>query len=565
MVVAEYVVNKLIEYGVTDTFGIPGGVILRLLDAMRNREPVLSPHLLYHEQAAGFAACGYAQSSGKLGVAYATRGPGILNMITSISEAYQESLPVLFITAHGNRSNGIMRFEYNQELNIVSMISGITKLAINVEAIEDVVYSVEAACQMALNGRRGPVLLDFSSKLWEKEISEEFQDIGKWYSINKDDNDADICERLFQQLQADLTISKRPVILIGDGIRHSLSRNELFSIVDSMKIPVLSSRGAQDLLSGSPYYFGYIGSHGIRYGNFILSKADLIISIGNRLAFPSKSESFSALTRNTKFFRIDIDEREFIRRMPRGKDYRIDVKKFWGQLRSKEIVISDEIMNDWYETCMVLKSELEKCDCSEPVNKLIDLLKLMECDATYVCDVGNNEFWFARAFERCGCLGTVLISKSFGTLGVSLCKAIGVYYAKRKPVICVTGDQGVQFNIQELQYIKQWNLPVKIVIVNNNTSGMILDHEKMVLGDRLIHVDELNGYTRPDFSKVAYGFGIEYTQDNIKFAECKNKPIILEIKVSSDIGLTPSLPKGKLCQDMVPMIDRDKYNYLNQL
>lgn len=562
MQVAEYIVGELIKYGVTDTFGIPGGVILRLLHAMKNREPEINPHLNYNEQMAGFAACGYAQVSGNLGVAYATRGPGITNMITCIAEAYQESLPVLFITAHGNRPDIDMRFGSDQELDVVSMVSGITKYAVNVNKVSEVECRLHEACEMAIKGRKGPVLLDFSSNLWNKEI----EDIGKRpcginpIILDKRDDESDAALSIISKK---LKTSKRPIILIGDGIRHAVSKEKLHSLAAKIQIPILSSRGAQDLLSGSLYYYGYIGSHGTRYSNFILSKADLIIAIGNRLAFPVTSESFSPIMKNADIIRMDIDEKEFNREIPTAVTYKIDARLILEKLQQYNHLSLNT--HDWIVTCNILKQNLDKYDCSEPVQKLENFVERLGSGKIYVCDVGNNEFWFARAFEKVGKKGTVLYSKSYGTLGVALGRAIGVYYATKENIICVMGDQGFQYNIQELQYIVGWNLPIKIVVLNNKISGMILDHEKKIFGNDLFHVNEGNGYSTPNYQKIVLGYGMEYTTDIMTATDSSKKQIFYEISISQEIGLTPNLPKGNACQNMEPLIDRDKYNYLDQL
>lgn len=566
MQVAEYIVDILIKHGVTDTFGIPGGVILRLLDAMRNREPELIPHLTYHEQSAGFAACGYAQSSGKPGVAYATRGPGITNMVTCIAEAYQESLPVLFLTAHGNRDNHGMRFENNQELDIVSMVSDITKFAASIETIEDVITTVNKICNIATTGRKGPVLLDVASVLWNQELPfEALSKAENGIMNNAEFKENKIYQKLFANIKRELNVAKRPIILIGDGIRHSTSKERMYRSAAFLKIPVLSSRGSEDLISGSPYYFGYIGSHGIRYSNFILSKADLIISIGNRLAFPIHSESFSAITKNAKFIRIDIDAKEFHREMPAAENYIIDAAELFQGLSIESMGVLHNRWEDWLQVCNKLKSELCKFDCTDPVIKLSRLIQKVNEDCVFVCDIGNNEFWFARAFELAGANATVLFSKAYGTLGSALGKAIGAYYAVHRPVICIMGDQGFQYSLQELQFIRQWNLPIKIVVVNNTISGMITDHEKQLLNNRLIHVNAETGYQSLDFQKVISSYEIRYTLDINEFIEWKELPIFYEIRVDSDIHLTPNLPKGNACQDLEPLIERKLYSYLNDM
>ena len=326
---------------------------------------------------------------------------------------------------------------------------------------------------------------------------------------------------------------------------------------------ILSSRGAQDLLSGSPYYFGYIGSHGIRYSNFILSKADLIISIGNRLAFPVSSASFAPIVTNAKVIRLDIDEKEFNRKIPDVKSYKVDAHILLNKLMEKNYCIKD--LGDWVKICNQLKIELTSEDCTKPVQILESFINKQEPSTIYVCDIGNNEFWFARAFEKVGKSGMVLYSKTFGTLGAGLGRAIGAYYASGKNIVCIIGDQGFQYNVQELQYISKWKIPIKIIILNNCISGMISDHEKRMFGNKLFHVNSENGYYVSNFEKIAKAYEIDYTTDESVAIKKINKQLIYEIRLNIDEVLTPSLSKGMPCQDMEPLIPREKFNYLNKL
>lgn len=550
MKVENYIVNILKSCGVTDSFGIPGGVVLKLLQEMQNHAPELTPHLCYHEQSAGFAACGYAQAKGKLGVAYATRGPGIMNMLTCIAEAYQESLPVLFITAHGDRSSSQARFDQNQELEVVSVVEGFTKFAANIDTIDDVVKKVPTACQLANAGRKGPVLLDFSTSLWGKEVDTNF----------KIDNPIE-CEIYVDEITSILEKAKRPVLLIGDGLRHCLDQDILYSLIERLQIPVLSSRGSQDLLAGSPYYYGYVGSHGVRYSNFILSKADFILALGNRLAFSLKSKSFAPILENAEIVRVDIDSDELTREIPNTKTLCCDA----GQVLKKiGNFASVPDVGFWLKACARLKDELLETDCTEPVEKLVGFMRKQPNQIIYVCDVGNNEFWFSRAFEWMGQKGTVLSSKSFGTLGSAIGKSIGAYYATNKSVICVVGDQGFQYNLQELQYIKQHNLPIKMVVLNNRSSGMIKDHEAKVLNGSEIHVTEKNGYYASNIQAIATAYGLTYCNCNDSDDYEAEAYGIYEIEIPA-ISLTPNLPKGNPCQDMEPLLDRQLYERLNQM
>lgn len=565
MKASDYIVDELVKYGVTDTFGIPGGVILHLLYAMKRREPELSPHLNYHEQMAGFAACGYAQESGRLGVAYATRGPGIANMITCIVEAYQESLPVLFITAHSNCSNYLqskMRFAVNQEFDVVRSAEGITKYAASIDSVNDVMLIFHKACENALSGRKGPVLLDFSSSLWEMELEKRFFTYEKKNEVKEEQ--FTFHQGILREIKDSLKNFQRPLILIGDGLRHASCAGQIYEAAEKLKIPIVSSRGAQDLLSGSPYYFGYIGSHGTRYSNFILSKADIIIAIGNRLAFPTNSASFSQIVLNAKIVWLDIDEKEFLREMPNAVTYKVDASILLDVLSvGKACQINN--WTEWRNVCNQLRLKLADKDCPEPVLKLQNFIKKQSSSPIYVCDIGNHEFWFARAFETVRRSGTVLYSKSFGTLGVALGRAIGVFYASKKDVICVMGDQGFQYNLQELQYIAVWKLPIKIIVLNNHASGMIADHERKIFGEDVLHVNRETGYDTPDFKKIAEAYHIPYTTEEAAALEEEKKQLFYEIIICKDEALIPNLPKGNACQDMEPLIPRDQYENFNNL
>lgn len=537
MTCAEYIAKHIAVLGTNDAFGIPGGVIIKLLYAL-NENASTNAHLTYNEQTAAFAALGYAQASGRLGVAYATRGPGICNMFTAIAEAYQESLPVLFITAHANRTESReTRFVENQEMDIVNSIRDITKFACNINKIDEVVPGFNKACSIALSGRKGPVLLDFASNLWDKKIDHIGTEI-----IRHSTEIPDISFILDA-----INNAKRPIILIGDGLRNKKDKETLIKAFEILKLPVLSSRGSQDLLSGSKYYYGYIGSHGIRYSNFILSKADLIVALGNRMAFPWNSQSFMPILKKAKIIRVDIDDGELNRIIPGEISIKCDATELLFSLGQGKIKPNES----WIGTCDRLHEQLDDSDCTEPVARIVDYLAGQDPSSLYVCDVGNNEFWFSRAYEKSKCTGNVLISKSFGTLGSAIGKAIGAYYATGKKVVCVVGDQGFQYNIQELQYITSHNIPVQILLINNHCSRMIADHETNAISGKFLHVNKDTGYTTPNFLAIAKAYNFE------------NK--ITEIVIDENIRLTPFLPRGQVCQDMEPQLDREQYFELNSL
>lgn len=553
---AEFIVNTIINMGVTDVFGIPGDVILEFLYELKKHPTEISVHLNYHEQMASFAAIGYAQSSGKLGVTYSTRGPGITNMMTAIAEAYYESIPVLFLTSHNTTTISSRRCTYEQEVNFAEQIRPFSKYSAQINSLDELLNIFPLACNKAVTGRKGPVYIDIMNSLFKQIITDSNLD---YYNNSQDSSNID---NIIYNLKIAISQSKRPLLLIGDGVRHSDSEEEIMRFLDCTSIPALSSRCSQDLLSRSEKYFGYIGSHGIRYSNFILSKADLIISLGNRLAFPIESESFYPVTKNAQIIRIDLDSSELEKAIPNSKCYCSDLKKVVAHF--SELLAYD--FSQWFAVCSELKENLADEDITVNVNFVIFIMQCINGFKSIVCDVGNNEFWVSRAYEKIRPKSHTFYSKSFGTLGVALGKAIGTYYATKQPVIAFIGDQGFQYNIQELQYISQWQLPIAIVILNNYSSGMIRDKEMQKYGEAY-HTTCETGYSLPDIKQIARAYGIDYIC--LSNRHTKNitilKPTIIEALLDKEEYLQPNLLKGEPCQNLSPFLDKSRFNYLESL
>lgn len=548
MKVSEYLVNYLIYKGVTDVFGIPGGVVLDLLYAF-DGDSRITPHLSYHEQGAAFEACGYAQCEHRLGVAYATRGPGFTNLITGITDAYADSIPVLFITSHGGKGVGhARRFEKEQEMDTVSMVGHITKFAKTIDDVDEVCNAVQTACYEALNGRKGPVFLDFSAGLWNAEIE---------YNDDTHKETESIWCFPVGSIKDVLKKTKRPIILAGDGVRQAGAIKEFLLFCDKLKIPVLSSRCGQDVGAVSKNYYGYIGSHGIRYSNFILAKADVVIAIGNRFGFPLESKSFSRVLENKKIVRVDVDEKELDRSIPNTESYRCDLKALLGHLNGIDLIQGD--FTAWIGVCDELKEVLWQEDRNDAIDKLVSIFSKIDENVLICSDVGNNEFWVSRAYVEAGIKNRNLYSKSFGVLGCGIPKAIGAAYATKNPVICIVGDQGFQMNLQELQMIAAERLPIAIIVINNRSSGMIRSREKMKYNGQFVHTTLESGYGFPCLEKLAEAYGIKYSKTFDSF------PSIVEIDIDEEIDLEPDLPVGKECQDMMPALSREKYEELQSL
>ncbi|WP_304154075.1 thiamine pyrophosphate-binding protein [Phocaeicola plebeius] len=558
MTVSEFIASFLSEQGVTDTFGIPGGVILDLIYAFNSTQDI-TPHLCYHEQSAGFAANGYAQSSNKLGVAYATKGPGFTNLITAIADAYYDSIPVLYITAHtaSTLPQGC-RLVADQDMDTCSMINNITKYAKRVDCIDEIIPSVEEAVKIATDGRKGPVFLDIAAYLFKKEISINVPSPPK--KELKKDNALQLASLVCNKIKN----AQRPIILVGDGVNLSNTPEHLRIFIEKAQIPVLSSRYSHNIAAGSQYYYGYVGSHGIRYANFILSKTDLIIALGNRLYFPPQSESFKKIVQQATFLRFDVDKGELLRHNEMPTGYEIDLESLMPVLAEKVTDCGNHL--EWCNICNKIYQNLLHQDMNETVLYISQLLKSIPSNWTLVSDVGNNEFWVSQACVHSKIKNRTLYSKSFGALGNALGKAIGAYYATQNPVIVFIGDQGLQINLQELQYIVQHKLPIAIVVLNNFSSGMIKDREEAMGYKFSLHTTLESGYSVPILFNIAHAYGIIYkTQEQITCLSQLSSPLFIEVKVSESLSLAPSLPKGRDCQDMEPSLEVFLYNKLNEL
>ena len=555
----DYLVNKLIQMGVTDVFGIPGGVVLDLLYALEDKKQQICPHLVFHEQAAGFAAIGYAQTNGTLGVAYATRGPGFTNLVTAIADAYQESVPVLFITAHSQQNRKpVQRMEVDQEIDAAAMAENITKYAARIDLPSDFIDAVDAACQCAIQGRHGPVLLDVYSSLWTQEVKKPKQ-------LNTGQEYTDIAN--LAEVYRQVNESKRPIILAGNGVQQSKSAQLVQKLSEALHIPILTSRCSQDLFSAAPTYFGYIGSHGLRYSNFILSKADLIFALGNRMAFPIRSKSFRQILEQARIIQVDVDQAELTKEFPNCERYHADLNHFF---RGIDVQQMNQRNDSWLNVCHRLKEQLFSLDTEYPVDVLSDILMQLPQEFTIVADVGNHEFWVSRAYAYAGTAHRILYSRAFGALGNALPKSVGVYYKTTKPVLCILGDQGFQMNIQELQFIVANRLPIVILLLNNKASGMIHTHEQQKYGGRFVHTTQEDGYSVPDFGAIALTYGLSYQKvtGKMNVSECiagQMGPCLLEMEINKSLDLNLTLPQGNPCQDMAPELPREVYQELDNL
>lgn len=572
MKVSDYIVDFMIDKGITDVFGYPGGMVTYLMDSFSKKQNQIKAHVNYNEQGASFAACGFAQVSLKPGVAYATSGPGATNLITGICDAYFDSIPAIFITGQVNiyESKGDLQIRQKgfQETDIVSMIDKVTKYSVLISDCNDVRYHMEKAYALALEGRPGPVLLDIPMNIQRDDIEPALL---RGY-------EPDVIKSVVQDIDIvlqELVNAARPCILVGAGVAQSGMRDQFRILVEELKIPVITSMIAIDALpSHNTYNFGFLGAYGNRHSNFILSKCDLIIAFGSRIDIRQTGTNLDSFLINAKLIRFDVDESEFSNKI-KPDEMQImgnikDVIPLFVMTLQKKGLSLDRKKMVWLETCLEIKSLLANKDDLAP-NKLMRKLSMIIPDNSIITtDVGQNQVWVSQSFtvknnQR------ILFTGGHGAMGYSLPAAIGAYYAgKGRRIYSINGDGGIQMNIQELQFVAREKLPLTIVIFNNRSLGMIRHFQEMYFDSNYTQTVANEGYEAPDFSLVALAFGlrhylIEKPEDLHEDMVTGDGPCIIEIAIDEKTYVFPKLAINKPIQDQEPPIDRELYAYILNL
>lgn len=573
MKVSDWIADFLIEKQITDIFGYPGGMLTHFMDSLGKREDQIQTHIAYHEQAAAFAACGYAQASGKVGVAFATSGPGATNLITGIGNAYFDSIPTLFITGQVNtfesKGTSAMRQRGFQETNIVPMVQEITKAAFYIDQPEDVCRVFREAYRVAMEGRRGPVLIDVPMNIFRSEIEPEQADC---QAETKNPENMEEVKRFEECLRSALQQAKRPCLVLGNAVKTDRQIANIRGILRSCPLPVVTSMLAVDIVPEGQglegIYYGFIGAYGNRTANFVVAKSDLLICLGTRLDVRQVGGRRERFAPDAQIIRVDIDENELANTI-RDDDYNFAILLKYAVSSLRRVLSECRAYTEWLAVCAQIKKQIKYMDEKEPNRYVNEISKWIPDGCCVTADVGQHMIWVAQSF-RMKPEQRLYLSGGMGSMGYALPAAIGVYYATRKPVICFVGDGGLQMNLQELQFLVRDRLPIKIIVLNNAALGMIRHFQEMYFEGNYFYTTPKGGYTVPDFVKVADAYGIRSRRiseiEEIRTREFDvEEPELLEIVLKGDTYVFPKLEFGKPNQDQEPLLDRDLYNYLMEL
>ncbi|MCB0320106.1 MAG: biosynthetic-type acetolactate synthase large subunit, partial [Bdellovibrionales bacterium] len=544
------VMEALIANGVDTIFGYPGGAIMPIYDALYDYRDKLRHILVRHEQGATHAAEGYARLTGKAGVCFATSGPGATNLVTGIADALLDSVPMVCITGQVTRQ--LLGTDAFQETDVIGITMPITKWNYQVTSAEEIPEIISKAFQIAEGGRPGPVVIDITKNaqidLAEYTFKPHQLKPHMW-------SQPEPKEELLRKAAELINDAERPFLFIGHGVLISQAEEEVRKFVECSGTPVASTlHGLSAFPTDHPLYVGMLGMHGNYGPNLLTNEADVIIAIGMR--FDDRvTGDLSRYARDAKVIHIDLDAAEIGKNISPTVGICADAKSaLIGMLPHIQKNSHPEWVErfrecDEAENREVLQGELYPTTGKIKMGEVIRRLsEATNGEAVIVADVGQHQMMAAR-YYRFKQTNSFVTSGGLGTMGFAIPAAFGAQVAApERPVIAVVGDGGIQMNIQELGTIAQEQLPVKIVLLNNNFLGMVRQWQELFFENRYSFVDLKN----PDFQKLADGFGIrsllvsERSQldQAIELMLETEGPFLLEVRVEKEQNVFPMVPTG---------------------
>ncbi len=580
MKLTDYIVAFLEKKGIQDFFGYQGTMIAHFVDSIE-KNPNTANHSCYNEQGASFAACGYAQAKEGCACAYATSGPGAVNLLSGVANAYFDSLPVVFLTGQLNTYEyaGIpgLRQQGFQEIDIVSMARPVTKYCVQIREPGDIVKELNKAYHMATTGRKGPVLIDLPMNIQRSEVEHPVYDM----EFPEAEENAALAEEAAQAVEEALRLAKRPVILMGHGVDCRESQSALLRFAEKHKIPVITSVLAKSAVPfDHPMNFGCIGgAYGHRYANMIANvKSDLLLCFGISLCTRQIGVKVHEFAKNAEIIRIDIDaenlKREIHENSTHEQKFCVDTRAVIDRLKKAAFAGRDG-REEWSVVCGEIRNNLQAVDGATPErypNRMIAELSECLADTSAVAvDVGQHMVWSYQSFRnRRG--QHLLFSGGHGAMGYALPAAIGAYYATGRPVACICGDGAFQMNIQELQWVKRENIPIKMVVLNNGALGMIRHLQRDYFDCLFAGTSEGCGFSSCDFSRVSEGYGIPAKRIRCEGAAeeapdfLKEKgPGLLEIVLEHGTFAYPKTCLGEPIHNQQPYAPEEVYERLMKL
>ena len=555
---ARILLETLKRLGVTDIFGYPGGAVIPIYNEIYDFEGI-NHYLARHEQGAAHEADGYARASGKCGVCLATSGPGATNLVTGIMTAHMDSIPLLAIT--GQVCSHLLGKDAFQESDIVGITMPVTKNNYLVKDIRDMIRTVKEAYYLATTGRPGPVLVDITRDAQLDVISyEEFEAIfNEPISIEGYDPNYIGHPKQIKKAIDLLKGAKRPLIIAGHGVLLSKATEELYKLATTCQVPVVNTLlGLGSFPGEHQLSLGMLGMHGTVYANYAVNEADVVLALGirfdDRIAGVPKE-----FCKDATIIHVDIDPAEI------GKNKLIDVP-IVGDLKHVLNEMNHELTpqthESWLERIREWREEYpirvrpHEGTSLLPQKVIQEIDNIVKGNAIVVTDVGQHQMWTSQ-FITFSKPNTIITSGGAGTMGFGLPAAIGAQVAQPdKKVVLITGDGGLQMNSQELLLLKAYNIPVKVVIINNGFLGMVRQWQELFNQRRYSFVDlEVN----PDFETLAKAYGvqgvtlstIEDLRSQLRDLILSDEPVVINCVVEREENVFPMIPAGCTAKDMM--------------
>ena len=555
---ARILLETLKRLGVTDIFGYPGGAVIPIYNEIYDFEGI-NHYLARHEQGAAHEADGYARASGKCGVCLATSGPGATNLVTGIMTAHMDSIPLLAIT--GQVCSHLLGKDAFQESDIVGITMPVTKNNYLVKDIRDMIRTVKEAYYLATTGRPGPVLVDITRDAQLDVISyEEFEAIfNEPISIEGYDPNYIGHPKQIKKAIDLLKGAKRPLIIAGHGVLLSNATEELYKLATTCQVPVVNTLlGLGSFPGEHQLSLGMLGMHGTVYANYAVNEADVVLALGirfdDRIAGVPKE-----FCKEATIIHVDIDPAEI------GKNKLIDIP-IVGDLKHVLNEMNHELtpqtheswlerIREWREEYPIRVRPHERTSLL-PQKVIQEIDNIVKGNAIVVTDVGQHQMWTSQ-FITFSKPNTIITSGGAGTMGFGLPAAIGAQVAQPdKKVVLITGDGGLQMNSQELLLLKAYNIPVKVVIINNGFLGMVRQWQELFNQRRYSFVDlEVN----PDFETLAKAYGvqgvtlstIEDLRSQLRDLILSDEPVVINCVVEREENVFPMIPAGCTAKDMM--------------
>ena len=545
---SQIVLEVLKEQGVDTIFGYPGGTILNIFDELYKYGNTFNHILTAHEQAAAHAADGYARATGKVGVCFATSGPGCTNLVTGIATAYMDSVPVVAITCN-YATSGLGRDSF-QEVDICGITMPITKHNFQVERVEDLADTIRRAFKIAQTGRKGPVLIDIPKDITAAECEYKKQDK---VVPDKAKSPKQSC---FDKAVNLINGAKKPIIYCGGGSVSSNVGKDLIKFAEKIDCPVVSSlMGLGAFPYGHPLHLGLIGMHGHFECNKAAHDCDVLIVCGARFS-DRVAGNRAKFAPNAEILHIDIDAAEMDKNVMSNYHLRGDLAEIIPMLTD---AVEKQDHSAWRNDIKSFSRPFNQLQIGDYVNPqtLIEKIDAKTADDTIVVtDVGQHQLWAAQFYKYVQ-PRTLLSSGGLGTMGYSMGAAIGGQIGcPDKQVVMFAGDGGFHMNLSELATVASYNVPVKMFIMNNTVLGMVRQWQKLFYDNRFSDTDP---HRATDFVKVAEAFGVKgmriNTNDDIDavldevFAY--NGPVLVDCRISKDSNVLPMIPPGGAHTDII--------------